>query len=146
MKKLPLSMLRRLVPAVAVAVLISAPASAQKRPVTIDDVLHLKAVGAPAVSPDGTSVLYTIRQWEPASEREKDKMEARTRIWKVPVAGGAPQQITFGERGDTQPQWSPDGQYISFVSARGAGAGEDAPKPQIHLMRANGGESWKLSD
>ena len=139
-------MQRRVVPMVAVAVLMSAPAIAQKRAVTIDDVLHLKAVGAPAVSPDGTSVVYTIRQWEPASEREKDKMEARTRIWKVPAAGGAPQQITFGERGDTQPQWSPDGQYISFVSARGAGAGEDAPKPQIHLMRANGGESWKLTD
>ena len=48
-------------------------------------------------------------------------MESRTRIWKVPVAGGAARQITFGERGDSQPQWSPDGRYISFVSARGAG-------------------------
>ena len=59
--------------------------AAQKRPVTIDDILGLKAVGSPVVSPDGTQVLYTVRQWEP----EKDRMESRTRIWKVPVAGGA---------------------------------------------------------
>ena len=72
--------------------------------------LNLKAVGSPVVSPDGTQVLYTVRQWE----AEKDRMESRTRIWKVPVAGGAARQITFGERGDSQPQWSPDGRYISF--------------------------------
>src|SRR5687767_13726377 len=35
--------------------------NASKRPVTIDDVLAIKAVGAPAVSPDGTHVIYTVR-------------------------------------------------------------------------------------
>ena len=120
----------------------SAPAFAQTRPVTIDDILHLKAVGSPAVSPDGTSVLYTVRQWEPASERDKERMDARTRIWRVSVAGGDARQITYGERGDAQPQWSPDGRFISFVSARGA----DDARPQIHLMRADGGEAWKLTD
>ena len=36
--------------------------SAQSRPVTIDDVLALKAVAAPTLSPDGAAVLFTIRQ------------------------------------------------------------------------------------
>ncbi len=94
------------------------------------------------VSPDGTRVLYTVRQWE----SERDRMESRTRIWTVSVAGGAARQITFGERGDTQPQWSPDGRHISFVSARGAGTGEDAPRGQVYLMRSDGGEAWKLTD
>lgn len=120
----------------------SAEATAGKRPVAIDDIMTLKAVGSAMVSPDGRQVLYTVRQWEP----EKERMESRTRIWRVPAAGGAARQITFGERGDTQPQWSPDGRYISFLSARGAGTGEDAPRPQIHLMRADGGEAWKLTD
>src|SRR5262249_18372438 len=39
-------------------------------------------------------------------------------------------------------QFSPDGKFISFVSARGAA---DA-KPQIYLMSIDGGESWKLTD
>jgi dipeptidyl aminopeptidase/acylaminoacyl peptidase len=112
------------------------------RPVTIDDILDLKAVASPAVSPDGTLVLYTVRAWE----QEGARMESRTRIWMVPVAGGASRQITFGERGDVQPQWSPDGRYISFVSARGSGSGEDAPKAQIHLMPSDGGEAWQLTE
>jgi Tol biopolymer transport system component len=132
----------RLVTAAVLTLLTALPATAQKRPVTVDDVLGMKAVGAPMVSPDGTRVIYTVRQWE----SEKDRMEARTRIWMVPVAGGVARQITFGERGDTQPQWSPDGRYISFVSARGPAAGDDPPRGQIYLMRADGGEAWKLTD
>ncbi|HXG87605.1 MAG TPA: hypothetical protein VNJ02_04645 [Vicinamibacterales bacterium] len=117
-------------------------ALAQTRPVTVDDVLGLKTVSSPAVSPDGSQVLYTVRQWEP----ERDRMESRTRIWKVAVSGGPARQLTFGERGDSQPQWSPDGHYVSFVSARGTGTGEDAPRAQIYVMRADGGEAWKLTD
>ena len=62
-----------------------------------------------------------MRQWV----SEQDKMEARTHVWKVATDGSAPaRQITFGEKGDSQPQFSPDGKFISFVSARGA------PKPK----------------
>jgi dipeptidyl aminopeptidase/acylaminoacyl peptidase len=132
----------RLLTAAVVTLLTAFPAYAQKRPVTVDEVLGLKTVGSPMVSPDGSRVIYTVRQWE----SEKDRMESRTRIWMVPAAGGAARQITFGDRGDTQPQWSPDGRYISFVSARGAATGDDPPRAQLYLMRADGGEAWKLTD
>jgi dipeptidyl aminopeptidase/acylaminoacyl peptidase len=120
-----------------------------KRPATFEDVMKVKAVGNPTLSPDGTTVLYTVRQWEPSSERDQDRLEARTRIWRVRADGSEPaRQITFGERGDTQPQWSPDGKFISFLSARGPAANrdEDGPKPQVHLMRADGGEAQRLTD
>jgi dipeptidyl aminopeptidase/acylaminoacyl peptidase len=123
----------------------SAPsaAAAAKRPVSIDDIMSMKAVASPMVSPDGTEVIYTVRAWE----QERDRMESRTRIWRVAVAGGAARQITYGERGDSQPQWSPDGRYISFVSARGANSnGDDPPRAQIYVMRADGGEAWRLTD
>jgi dipeptidyl aminopeptidase/acylaminoacyl peptidase len=125
-------------------VLLHAPAFAQTRAVTIDDILAVKAVGSATISPDGSQVLYTVRQWE----EERDRMQSRTHIWKVPASGGAARQITFGQRGDSQPQWSPDGRYISFLSARGtaAGEGEEGPRPQLYLMRADGGEAWKLTD
>jgi dipeptidyl aminopeptidase/acylaminoacyl peptidase len=110
-----------------------------KKPATFDDVLNVKAVQNATVSPDGTQVLYTVAQWEP----EQDRMERRTRVWKVATSGTAPaRQITFGERGDTQPQWSPDGKFISFVSSRG---GAEA-KSQIYVMHADGGEASKLTD
>jgi dipeptidyl aminopeptidase/acylaminoacyl peptidase len=121
--------------------------AAQPRPVSVDDILDLKAVASPMVSPDGTRVLYTVRSWEAPSDKEPDQRESRTRIWMVPASGaGAARQITFGPRGDSQPQWSPDGRYISFVSARGNGAGEDGPKPQVFVMRADGGEARRVTD
>jgi dipeptidyl aminopeptidase/acylaminoacyl peptidase len=52
-------------------------------------------------------------------------------------------QITFGERGESQPTWSPDGSTLAFVSARGAG--EDV-RAQIHLLRLEGGEAERLTD
>ena len=70
-------------------------------------------------------------------------MESRTHIWKVATDGSAPaRQITFGEKGDSQPQFSPDGKFISFVSARGSAEA----KAQIYLMPIDGGEAWKLTD
>ena len=57
--------------------------------------------------------------------------------------GSAPaRQITFGEKGDSQAQFSPDGKFISFISARGSAEA----KSQIYLMSIDGGEAWKLTD
>ena len=70
-------------------------------------------------------------------------MESRTHVWKVATDGSAPaRQISFGEKGDSQPQFSPDGKFISFVSARGSAEA----KSQIYLMPIDGGEAWKLTD
>ena len=132
--------MRQLLVVTAFVVVSSATALTQsKRPATFDDVLNLKAVQQATVSPDGSQVLYLVRQWMP----EQDRMEARTHVWKVATRGDtAARQLTFGEKGDTQPQWSPDGKYVSFVSARG---GTEA-KAQIYLMPTDGGEAWKLTD
>lgn len=120
--------------------LVAAGAYAQgKRPATFDDVLGIKAVQAATISPDGRQVIYTVREWVD----EKDRKEARTHIWKVASDGNSPaKQITFGEKGESQPQFSPDGRFISFVAARG---GEEA-KAQIYVMSIDGGEAWKLTD
>ncbi|HYE88266.1 MAG TPA: S9 family peptidase [Vicinamibacterales bacterium] len=110
-----------------------------KRPAAFDDVLNIKAVQNATISPDGKQVVYTVRQWV----KDQDRMEARTHVWRVPADGSAPaRQMTFGERGDNQPQFSPDGKYLSFVSSRGSAEA----KSQIYLMAVDGGEAWKLTD
>ena len=141
--------LGRFATALAVVVLTAVPSFAQKKAVTIDDILTMKTVSSPMVSPDGTQIIYTVRAWQ-QDRPSGDRMESRTHVWKVAVAGGPARQISYGERGDSQPQWSPDGRYISFVSARGAangnGNGDEAPRGQIYVMRADGGEAWKVTD
>ena len=134
----------------AVCLALPAVLSAQaKRPMTHDDLMRLRAVGGVALSPSGDRVLYTVSAWEHANARTDtilgDKHDRRSHVWVVPFAGGAARQLTNGERGESQPQWSPDGSTIAFISARGPGTGEDAPKPQIWLLNADGGEGWALT-
>ena len=124
----------------------SLPAAGQTRPVTVDDVLDLKAVASPALSPDGLAVLFTVRTWRERTERGAPRRDARTHVWRVAADASSPaRQLTFGERGDSQPAWSPDGRYISFLSARGP-QGDDEPKAQIWVMRSDGGEAWALTE
>ncbi|HEX8029378.1 MAG TPA: S9 family peptidase, partial [Vicinamibacterales bacterium] len=134
--------------AVAILALTASTLSAQtKRPATFDDVLNIKAIQGATVSADGKQVVYGVRQWvaEPDSSAAPGagKMESRTHIWRVATDGNSPaRQISFGEKGDTGAQFSPDGKFISFLSARGTGE----PKTQIYLMPIDGGEAWKLTD
>ena len=45
----------------------------------------------------------------------------------VPASGGAPIQLTRAKKSSTSPAWSPDGQWLAFVSDR-------SDKRQIYLI------------
>ena len=134
---------------VAAALLIPTVAAAQPRGLDDADIMRLKAVGGVSLSPDGARVLYTVSAWEhPAARGDTalgDRHERRSHVWLVAATGGTPRQLTYGERGESQPSWSPDGSTIAFVTARGAGTGDDAPRPQLWLLPADGGEARQLT-
>lgn len=125
-----------------------APLAAQGRRMTLDDVMELRNVGGVSLSPDGSRVLFTIGGWEHPAAKDTakgDRHEQRAHIWLVSASGGDARQLTYGERGENSPQWSPDGKLIAFVSARGAANGDDGPRPQIWILPADGGEAWALT-
>ena len=112
---------------------------AQGRPMTIDDMMELKNVGGVSISPNGKQVVYSVSGWEHPAARDTsrgDRHEMRSHVWLVATDGGEARQLTYGERGESNPQWSPDGRFRSFVAARGAGTGDDAP-----VVRGGGGDT-----
>jgi eukaryotic-like serine/threonine-protein kinase len=58
-----------------------------------------------ALSPHGDRVAMQINAGE-------------TDIWVLDLARGVRTRLTFGPVGNTDPQWSPDGAWIAYVSAR----------------------------
>jgi len=142
-------MLRSLVLAAACLAALAAPTVAGPKPWTNDDILALRAVTDPQVSPDGRWVAFVVQSLG------ADSSEYQTDVWlaPVPAAGAAPgesRRLTTSTAADEHPRWSPDGKTLAFLSERarpGAKADEaaDEGRRQIWLIRPDGGEAWLLS-
>jgi dipeptidyl aminopeptidase/acylaminoacyl peptidase len=90
----------------------SSVAMAQERRFNIDDLLKVRRVGDPQVSPKGDLVAFTITDVDKIANRSS------TQIYLVPTGGGEPRQLTNDANSSTTPRWSPDGEKLAFVSAR----------------------------
>src|SRR2546425_6246301 len=112
--------------------LIASPLAAQKRAITFEDYIALKAVSDPQLSPDGKWVAYTVST---PSLQDNRKV---SRVWVVEVATGKSRQLTGGPGSDRQPRWSPDGKTLAFVSTRDSGA-------QVWVLPIGGGDARKVS-
>jgi dipeptidyl aminopeptidase/acylaminoacyl peptidase len=90
----------------------TAPLLAQaKHPFTFDDMMKLKRVGEPEVSPDGKWVLFSVVDVS---------LEANTKtphIWIVPTAGGEEREIV-GDQDADRPRWAPGGKRFAFLSSK----------------------------
>jgi dipeptidyl aminopeptidase/acylaminoacyl peptidase len=73
--------------------------------------------------------------------------DKRRHLWVVSVPGGDAKQITEGQDwNDTDPQWSPDGTRIAFVSDRTGKAYDDGHNTDVWVIPAAGGTLTKISD
>ena len=98
----------------ALAVVLSvAPAQAQNRTMTIDDLLTLKRVAAPVASPDGGWVVWQQTDTDPASYKRTPG------LWRVSAKGGSAERIAdLPDAGETSPAFSPDGKRLYFISGK----------------------------
>ena len=63
----------------------------------------------------------------------------------VGAAGGRARQVTSGAFDDSEPRWSPDGRWVSFVSNRVPEGDFNQENTDIYVVRASGGPARKLT-
>jgi dipeptidyl aminopeptidase/acylaminoacyl peptidase len=123
----------RMVPIVILLTFFAFPQAEKVPGPAFKDVLSLKSVGNPVISPCGKHILFTMRQ----PDWEKNRYD--TEIW-LSRDGTEPFQLTQTKEGSsTSPSWSPDGKWIAFLANRDE-------KQQIYLINPMGGEAFKLTD
>ena len=117
------------------AAAVAAPLPAQApRPIVPADLLRLRGVGGPQVSPDGDWVAFTVSR----VDSTKDKRQSD--VYMVRWDGTRTVQLTASDESEADPRWSPDGRYLSFVSSRQGG---DAA--QLWLLDRAGGEAQRVT-
>ncbi|CUS03460.2 Acylaminoacyl-peptidase YuxL [Candidatus Promineifilum breve] len=121
-------------------------------------------------SPDGAQLVCQFRRKDAdALEREKDETKKklgisyrhitsadykfdgagylpreRWHVWVIDAANGAATQLTEGDKDETEPRWSPDGQQILFASNRAERPDMDFDATELYLIPAAGGEMRQL--
>lgn len=102
---------------------------------TPEKCLKLKNISSNIVSPDGSKVLYAVRE----AIMTDDRSEYINNIWVCNSDGSNHLQLTKGDKNSSNPSWSPDGKWISFTSSRDG-------KNNLYLLSLAGGEAEKITD
>lgn len=94
--------------------------SDEKRLINIEDLLKIKYVEDPRISPNGQWIAYVVMR--------SNKMEKRYDRDIYLAASDGSQTVRLTRSGNnTNPRWSPDGSQLAFVSTR-------ADRPQIYIL------------
>jgi hypothetical protein len=83
----------------------------------------------PHVSPDGKRFVYSST---------RGAADQYSNLYVQPTSGGEPYKLTFFSHDAFHPRWSPDGEWIAFISNEGG-------LPQLHILEAHGGALKKVS-
>lgn len=109
-------------------------ATAQARPFDVDDLVRLNRLSSPQVSPDGTQVIYSLRETDFAANK------AVSQLWLLALDGKSePRQLTSGKASSSSARFSSDGKHVYFLSARSGSM-------QLWRIALSGGEAQQMSE
>ena len=128
-------------------------AQTTKPKLTLDEFFNSVSFDTVKVSPDGNGIVIgtEIADW--------DQQIFRKDLWLYRVASGSQSSASLTQLTqaghDTSPQWSPDGQWIAFLSERKAADAKEADADsdndkdkdvsQLFLISPNGGEAFAIT-
>jgi len=103
-------------------------------PFTVQDLVRIKRLSDPVVSPDGRYVVYTVRETDMEANR------GQTDLWMIDLTapGAEPRRLTDNPANDSSPRWAPDSHTLYFLSARSG-------SPQVWRLSLNGGEAQQVT-
>ena len=117
----------------------TAQAQQGTEPITASDLLKIQQLSSVTVSPDGRSVAYVARSIAEKPD-EEGEYTYRNHLYWIPISRDAmPVQLTYGDRGGSQPAWHPDGDRLAFVRSVDGTS-------QIFILPITGGEAYPLTD
>jgi len=108
----------------------------QKKPVVATDLMKIATTSQIQISPDGTRAIITIVR--KVVKNENDYFYSRNLHLLDLIGKSELTQLTFGDKNDNQPQWSPDGKQILFVRT-------DGDKSQLWILPLSGGEAHAIT-
>lgn len=94
-------------------ILLISPVYAQKRAFTLDDIYKVKSVAAPAISPKGDVMLYSVTKYEMKAGK------GSTDIFLAKLDGSDATKINPGNEGWYSPVFAPDGNSFYYISYSG---------------------------
>src|SRR5699024_268425 len=97
--------------ALIAAIVVSAAGLAAPQPFDAVDLVKLDRVGAPALSPDGQALAFTVRS------TDYDANKAETSLWMLSLADESPAKRVGKHIGASNLQWQPDGAGIYFLAS-----------------------------
>jgi dipeptidyl aminopeptidase/acylaminoacyl peptidase len=130
---------RPFIPLLAFLPLLSLAATTQpaaKHAMTLDDLASLKRVSHPAISPGGKWIAYTVGHIDVKEDKNQND------LWMVNWEGTENVQLTYGPDSASDPHWSPDGQWLAFLSSRPG----EAKGTQVWVLDRRGGEAHQLTN
>jgi dipeptidyl aminopeptidase/acylaminoacyl peptidase len=142
--RVSVSFVRTWLTAVFIMVVLCTAATAQQSPpLELDDVIRMKTIqNAPVLSPDGKWIAYVVRTRPQASVTNDDEairigrfhQDIGSDIFLFNHATGSERNLTGEVENNWAPSWSPDGNYLAFLSDRG---GDGQPKVWVWDLRSN---------
>jgi len=113
----------------------AATAAGTGAPFRVEDLLALRRISDPQVSPDGRLLAFVQR------ETDMDGNKGRTSIWMMRLdrAHGEPYRLMDAAGGDSSPRWAPDGRTLYFLSTRSGTS-------QVWRIVLSAGQAQRVSD